>query len=77
MNKNDLLEKGYRKYDNDQIEVYFNTDICTHSGNCVRGLPSVFNLDKRPWIQLQAANISKVKSTIDNCPSGALQYIEK
>ena len=33
----ELLEAGYRAYTGEKIDVYFNTAICQHSGNCVRG----------------------------------------
>ncbi|MDU6625616.1 MAG: GNAT family N-acetyltransferase [Escherichia coli] len=32
-----LLDGGYRCYTGENIDVYFNTAICQHSGNCVRG----------------------------------------
>ena len=32
-----LLDEGYRCYTGEKIDVYFNTAICQHSGNCVRG----------------------------------------
>ncbi len=32
-----LLDGGYRCYTGEKIDVYFNTAICQHSGNCVRG----------------------------------------
>lgn len=28
----ELLEAGYRAYTGEKIDVYFNTDICQHSG---------------------------------------------
>ena len=41
----ELLEAGYRAYTGEKIDVYFNTDICQHSGNCVRGSAKLFNLN--------------------------------
>ena len=38
----ELLEAGYRAYTGEKIDVYFNTDICQHSGNCVRGSAKLF-----------------------------------
>ena len=40
----ELLEAGYRAYTGEKIDVYFNTAICQHSGNCVRGSAKLFNL---------------------------------
>lgn len=77
MNEKDLLKKGYRIYSGKSIDVFFNKDMCTHSGNCVRGLPKVFNTKKKPWIEPDAEPSSQVASTIRNCPSNALQYLLK
>ena len=32
----ELLEAGYRAYTGEKIDVYFNTAIRQHSGNCAR-----------------------------------------
>jgi uncharacterized Fe-S cluster protein YjdI len=46
----ELLDAGYRAYTGEKIDVYFNTGICKHSGNCVRGSAKLFNLKRKPWI---------------------------
>ncbi|AKJ41982.1 (4Fe-4S)-binding protein [Pragia fontium] len=74
---NELIEKGYRRYVGNKIDVYFNTNICQHSGNCVRGNHAIFNLSRKPWIVPDNATLEEVKRVIDTCPSGALQYQEK
>ena len=45
-----------------------------HSGVCVKTLPKVYNLKKKPWINLDMADTDKIKSQIKNCPSGALSF---
>ena len=77
MNKEDLLSKGYRKYSGEEIEVYFSKDISTHSGNCVRTMPKVFDTKRKPWILADNGEADSAMKTIDLCPSGALQYINK
>ncbi|MGH8512133.1 MAG: (4Fe-4S)-binding protein, partial [Gammaproteobacteria bacterium] len=37
---------------NDKIIVRFDPNTCIHSGECIRGLPAVFNLSKDPWIDV-------------------------
>lgn len=76
MDEKKLLEDGYRKYTGEHVDVFFNGDICTHSGNCVRSNTSVFNLKNKPWINANAASAEEIKGIIDNCPSGALKYIK-
>ena len=77
MTEKELLEKGYRKYEGEKIDVFFNSKMCAHSGKCVQGLPSVFDVNRKPWILLEGSDVEEVKEVIKICPSGALQYIEK
>jgi uncharacterized Fe-S cluster protein YjdI len=63
--------KGYAS---DDITVTFDTTLCEHSGNCVRGLPAVFDASRRPWIQPANAPGAEVADAVRRCPSGALQY---
>lgn len=64
-----------RAYPAAGITVYFNTEKCTHSANCVRGLPLVFDVGRRPWIRSDLDTPEAIAAQIDRCPSGALQYV--
>lgn len=57
-----------------EIEVMFNSEVCTHSGFCVKGLPGVFDVNKRPWVEPDADTAEAIARQIDKCPSGALTY---
>lgn len=72
-----LLDGGYRCYTGEKIDVYFNTAICQHSGNCVRGNGKLFNLKRKPWIMPDEVDVATVVKVIDTCPSGALKYRHK
>ncbi|WP_159618814.1 (4Fe-4S)-binding protein [Arthrobacter zhaoguopingii] len=61
-------------YVGDRITVLFETSRCRHVAECLRGLPGVFNVDRRPWIIPSAADPAQVAKVIRRCPSGALQY---
>lgn len=74
---NQLITQGYRLYSGDNIDIYFNTELCQHSGNCIRGNPALFKLSRKPWIAPDNVTNSEVKRVIDTCPSGALQYRDK
>lgn len=63
-----------KEYTNDEITVIWTADLCIHAAECVKGLPLVFNPEKRPWIDIKAANSSELMETINKCPSGALTY---
>lgn len=73
----ELIDAGYRLYRGEKIDVYFNTQLCQHSGNCVRGSSALFNLKRKPWIAPDNVDPQTVEQVIDTCPSGALKYRHK
>ena len=46
-----------KEYIGAKIAISYDGDVCTHSGNCVKGLPAVFDGEKNPWINPDAASI--------------------
>lgn len=36
------MENCVKKYETDELEVFWKPDICQHSGKCTGTLPSVF-----------------------------------
>jgi uncharacterized Fe-S cluster protein YjdI/CDGSH-type Zn-finger protein len=63
-----------RRYLGTDIEVSFDSDLCIHARECVRGLPAVFDRDRRPWVLADNAPADEVGTVIERCPTGALQY---
>jgi len=63
-----------RVYENEKLRVHWDSDKCFHAANCTQGLPGVFDVNKRPWIDVDAADAEEIKRVIDSCPSGALTY---
>ena len=63
-----------KRYTNGQITVIWQPDLCVHSGNCVRGLPLVFDRHRRPWIELQHDQTETIQRQVERCPSGALSW---
>lgn len=61
-------------YRGEKIEVYFDAEKCSHSGVCVKGMPQVFDLKKRPWVNTDGASADEIAAHIEKCPSGALTY---
>ena len=56
-------------------KVTWDEEVCIHSGNCVRGLPTVFKIeDDKFVIDESAASEDDIKKIIARCPSGALKY---
>lgn len=68
------IPEGAKAYPGDGITVTFEAGRCLHSGECVRGLPKVFDTAERPWIRPDGAPADLVAQVIRRCPSGALQY---
>ena len=72
----DLLGLGYRKYYSDDLDVFYNKDICAHVGNCVRGDSNVFEVGRRPWIITgNAESAEQCIQVVNSCPSGALKWL--
>jgi uncharacterized Fe-S cluster protein YjdI len=63
-----------KTYAGKDVDVSFDPEVCEHAGNCVRGLPAVFDVKRRPWIAPDAAPRDDVVAQVKRCPSGALQY---
>ena len=58
----------------DEITVTFDPNLCVHSARCLSGLPAVFDVGRRQWIDATAASAEDIARVIDRCPSGALGY---
>lgn len=63
-----------RRYENGEIAILWQPDLCIHSANCIAGLPHVFNPRKRPWVAIHAASTDELVETVMTCPSGALSF---
>ncbi|MER5884796.1 (4Fe-4S)-binding protein [Streptomyces sp. NPDC001941] len=63
-----------REYAGRLVSVTFEARRCLHAAECVGGLPQVFDLAKRPWIQPDGAPADLVADVVRRCPSGALRY---
>ena len=67
--KEELISKGYKAYETDEIIVYWKPDLCEHATECVRGNNDVFNPANRPWVDLSQAPANEIAEIIDRCPS--------
>ena len=68
------MQKKIHSYESDDIKVTYDLKRCIHAGECVRGLPEVFDVKAKPWIQPGKASAEKVADVIEKCPTGALHY---
>jgi uncharacterized Fe-S cluster protein YjdI len=63
-----------RTYALDGGEVVWDAARCRHAAECVRGLPSVFDTARRPWIQPEHAPPAEVERVVGLCPTRALTF---
>lgn len=71
------MNDEFKRYIGEDIVVIFHPTRCTHSANCVKGLPEVFNVKKKPWVHADGDTAENIAAQIHKCPSGALEYIKK
>lgn len=64
-------------YESPELTVTFDPNVCTHSGHCVRGLAAVFDVKRKPWIEMSGASADAIEAQVLRCPSGALQVTRK
>ncbi len=59
------------------MKVNWDGEVCTHSANCVKGLPQVFKVEGGEFvIDPSAASEDEVRAAVAKCPSGALTVQE-
>ncbi|NOR73352.1 MAG: iron-binding protein [Mariprofundaceae bacterium] len=64
-------------HETDEGTLYFDGKKCIHSRNCVLNRPDVFvpNVEGE-WIHPERANSDELHGLAENCPSGAIQFVE-
>ncbi len=68
------MSESEKTYTNGEITVVWKPGVCIHSANCVQGLGEVFNVNARPWINMDGSETDRIVKQVDQCPSGALGY---
>ncbi len=68
------MERKTRQYEAEGIVVEYEVARCIHAEECVHGLPEVFDVEARPWIQPGNASADAVAEVVRKCPTGALRY---
>lgn len=72
-----MAENIKKEYTNGEVTITWEPHKCIHSKKCITGLPSVFDFEKRPWINAEGSSTEDIVKQIDTCPSGALGYFFK
>lgn len=63
-----------REYRTDHIIVHWEPKLCIHTARCLRGLPQVFDINRRPWIEVEAASADQIAEVVRRCPTSALRF---
>ena len=63
-----------REYRTREVLVRWNSELCIHTGKCIRRAPDAFDVERRPWIQLEGTPVEDVIDAVRLCPTGALAY---
>lgn len=67
-----MEDRIIKEYPKEDIAVVWDQSRCTHSGNCARGLNSVFKPKEKPWITTDGASKEAIIAQVNQCPSNAL-----
>lgn len=63
-----------RIYEAEEIRVFWDATRCTHVATCLNALPEVFDVRRRPWVDVSAASGEEIADAVRLCPTGALRY---
>jgi CDGSH-type Zn-finger protein/uncharacterized Fe-S cluster protein YjdI len=66
-----------RSYESDDLTVEYTVSRCIHAAECARGLPAVFDPERRPWVDPSRADADAIADVIRRCPTGALHFRRK
>ena len=66
-----------RTYETDEIAVHWDSTRCIHTARCIESLPQVFDVTRRPWVDVTAASADALAEAVRSCPTSALKYTRK
>ncbi|MEF8816929.1 MAG: CDGSH iron-sulfur domain-containing protein [Salinibacter sp.] len=66
------MDTNVYTYEGDDVTVTWDQERCIHAQACVDGLPTVFDPERRPWIEPDQATPDAVEAVVPQCPTGAL-----
>ena len=68
------MRRKIHEYTGERISISYDVKRCIHAAECVHGLPSVFDPDRRPWVEPDEAGADAIAEVIGRCPTGALRF---
>lgn len=67
------MKSQVRHYRGNRASVTFDAPRCIHAEVCVRGMPAVFDVSRRPWILPDEGDPKRLERVVIGCPTGALR----
>lgn len=64
-------------YQGTNVTISYDERLCVHAGTCVKTLPGVFDVSRKPWIDPDRATPEEIRQTVAKCPSGALKMAQR
>jgi putative redox protein len=61
-----------RIYANDSVSLEWRHELCIHCKHCINEMPQVFDLSKRPWVNINGDTPEAIAAQCERCPEGAL-----
>jgi len=69
-----MAKRTYQRSDG-SVTVHWDSDRCSHCGNCFIKLEQVFQPDERPWVKVDAATADEIRTVVNQCPTGAISLV--
>lgn len=66
-----------RSYAAEDIDVQYDVRRCIHAAECVHGAPSVFDPNRKPWVDPTQGDSDLIAEVVTRCPTGALHFTRK
>ena len=63
-----------RTYEREELTILWDATRCTHVAECLKALPDVFDVTRRPWVHIEASDADEIAAAVRLCPTGALKY---
>jgi uncharacterized Fe-S cluster protein YjdI len=63
----DVVKRDTRE----DVTVVWQPGLCMHSRVCFHGLPAVFDPRRRPWIDMEGAELATIVEQVKRCRSGS------
>lgn len=60
-------------YPGEKISIRYEVKRCIHAAECARNLPGVFDPQRKPWVDPDAAVADTIAAVVERCPTGALR----